>query len=284
VKDKTFAFCLFTFSFKMSSIAFLGAGAMGAALMRGLLKAQVYAPQEIRAFDVDAARVQALADELGLVACASPATLCEGADVIVAAVKPQVMLKALEPLRDTVTSQQLLISIAPGLSTSQLEACFSQAVPVLRVMPNTPCLVGQGAAAIARGAHATDEHRALGHKIFAAVGLAVDVEEKLLDAVTGLSGSGPAYVYVFIEALSDAGVRMGLARDAATRLAAQTVLGAAQMVLETGTHPGALKDQVTSPGGTTIAGLHELERHALRGAVMDAVQAATNRARELSGN
>ena len=267
----------------MSKIAFLGAGAMGTALMRGLIAAQVYAPADIIAYDVDAARVAALTSELSITGADSPAATVQGADVVVAAIKPQVMFEALAPLRDTLTSQHTLISIAPGISTAQLEAAFSQPVPVLRVMPNTPSLVGQGASAIARGAHAKDEHRALAHRIFAAVGLAVDVDEKLLDAVTGLSGSGPAYVYIFIEALSDAGVRVGLPRDVATRLAAQTVLGAAQMVLETGTHPGALKDQVTSPGGTTIAGLHELERHGLRGAVMDAVEAATERARALSG-
>ncbi|MDF2440929.1 MAG: pyrroline-5-carboxylate reductase, partial [Abditibacteriota bacterium] len=150
------------------------------------------------------------------------------------------------------------------------------------VMPNTPALVGAAASAICLGRFANQTHRAQAHRIFDAVGLAVDVEEKLLDAVTGLSGSGPAYVYVFIEALSDAGVRAGLPRDVATRLAAQTVLGSARMVLETGTHPGVLKDMVTSPGGTTIAGLHALEQNAFRGAVIDAVQAATQRSKELS--
>ncbi len=264
-------------------IAFLGAGAMGTALMRGLIAAQVYAPAEITAYDVNVARARELADELGINAAESPAAAAQGADVLLAAVKPQVMFEALAPLRDTLTPSHTLISIAPGISTAQLEAAFSQPVPVLRVMPNTPSLVGMGASAMASGAHANDEHRVLGKRIFSAVGLAVDVDEKLLDAVTGLSGSGPAYVYIFIEALSDAGVRVGLPRNVATRLAAQTVLGAAQMVLETGAHPGALKDQVTSPGGTTIAGLHELERHGLRGAVMDAVQAATERARALSG-
>lgn len=265
------------------NIAFLGAGAMGAALMRGLIAANVYKPKNIIAYDVETARAQALAGELGCKAATSAEDACRDADVVLAAIKPQIMLAALRPLRDIIGPQHTLISIAPGLSTSQLEVCFSAPVPVLRVMPNTPALVGQGAAAICRGVHATEEHQALGRRIFGAVGLAVDVEEKLLDAVTGLSGSGPAYVYLFIEALSDAGVRMGLSREAATRLAAQTVLGAAQMVLETGQHPGFLKDQVTSPGGTTIAGLHELERHAVRGAVMDAVQAATRRAQELSG-
>lgn len=256
---------------------------MGAALMRGLIAAKVYAPQDIIAYDVDGARVQVLAEELGLQAASSPENACAGADVILAAIKPQIMMSALKPLREVLGPQNTLISIAPGITTAQLEVSFARPVPVLRVMPNTPCLVGEGAAAICGGVHATGEHMALGRRIFGAVGLAVEVEEKMLDAVTGLSGSGPAYIYLVIEALSDAGVRMGLPREASTRLAAQTALGAAKMVLQTGQHPGALKDQVTSPGGTTIAGLHQLEKHGVRGALIDTVQAATERARELGG-
>ena len=181
------------------------------------------------------------------------------------------------------TPEQTLVSIAAGVTTQQLESYFETDVPCVRVMPNTPALIGQAAAAIALGAHADAEHAKLAHRIFDVMGLAIDVPEKLLDAVTGLSGSGPAYVYVFIEALSDAGVKMGLPRDVATQLAAQTVAGAAQMVLQTGKHPGVLKDMVTSPGGTTIAGLHALEDGAFRGVVIDAVEAATERSRELGG-
>jgi pyrroline-5-carboxylate reductase len=206
----------------------------------------------------------------------------EGAAVIVLAVKPQVLTSALQPLREGIGPSQMVLSIAAGVSTARIEECFAKDIPVVRVMPNTPALVGAAASAICLGRFANQTHRAQAHRIFDAVGLAVDVEEKLLDAVTGLSGSGPAYVYVFIEALSDAGVRAGLPRDVATRLAAQTVLGSARMVLETGTHPGVLKDMVTSPGGTTIAGLHALEQNAFRGAVIDAVQAATQRSKELS--
>lgn len=264
------------------SLAFLGAGAMGEALMRGLIAAGVYAPGEIVAYDADSTRTQSVSQLLGVRTVASPADLMEGAAVIVLAVKPQVLTSALQPLREGIGPSQMVLSIAAGVSTARIEECFAKDIPVVRVMPNTPALVGAAASAICLGRFANQTHRAQAHRIFDAVGLAVDVEEKLLDAVTGLSGSGPAYVYVFIEALSDAGVRAGLPRDVATRLAAQTVLGSARMVLETGTHPGVLKDMVTSPGGTTIAGLHALEQNAFRGAVIDAVQAATQRSKELS--
>ncbi|HVF10551.1 MAG TPA: pyrroline-5-carboxylate reductase [Abditibacteriaceae bacterium] len=267
----------------MSRIAILGAGAMGEALMRGLISAAVYAPTDIAVFDVDTARLSVIASELGVVATSDASAAAREAEVILVAIKPQVMTPALQPLREVLTPEQTLVSIAAGVTTVQLESHFTQPVPCVRVMPNTPCLVGQAASAICLGKHADARHRVVAHRIFDAVGLAVDVEEKLIDAVTGLSGSGPAYVYVFIEALSDGGVKMGLPRDVATRLAAQTVLGAAQMVLQTEKHPGALKDQVTSPGGTTIAGLHALESNGFRGTVMDAVEASARRAREMSG-
>lgn len=290
----------------MSTIAFLGAGAMGEALMRGLIEARVYAPREIVAFDVAAQRLQEIASALGVRVAASGEEACRYADVVLLAVKPQAVASTLEPLsatlgapqpkkklkpsetqaretqaRGTNKGDQTLISIAAGVSTQRLESFFTHAVPCVRVMPNTPCLVGEAASAICAGAHANEKHIAQAHRIFDAVGIAFDVPETMLDAVTGLSGSGPAYVYLFIEALSDAGVKMGLPRAIATRLAAQTVRGSAQMILETKQHPGALKDAVSSPGGTTIAGLHALENGAFRGVVMNAVEAATKRSREL---
>ena len=265
----------------MSTLAFLGAGAMGEALARGLLAAGTYAPQDLIFFDVDQARVKQLAAATGARWAASTAEAAEGAAAVLLAVKPQVVEKALEPVRASFTPAQTLISIAAGVTTARLEACFDAAVPVVRVMPNTPALVGAAATAICLGRAANESHRAQARRIFEAVGLAVDTEEKLLDAVTGLSGSGPAYVFAFIESLADGGVRAGLPRDVAQRLAAQTVLGSARMVLETGEHPGVLKDRVASPGGTTIAGLHALEQGGFRGVVMDAVVAATERAREL---
>lgn len=267
----------------MSTITFLGAGgAMGGALIRGLLAAGAYEASQITAYDVDTPRLQAIVDQTGVNGANDAVAAARDADVILVAIKPQDVAKALEPLKSSMTPQQTVVSIALGVTTGQLESYFDQPVPCVRVMPNTPCLVGQGATAICLGKNAGDEHRQIAHRIFDAVGLAVDVDEKLIDAVTGLSGSGPAYVYLFIEALSDAGVKMGLARAVATKLAAQTVLGGAQMVLETGQHPGALKDMVTSPGGSTIAAIHSLEQNAFRGAVMDAVEAATERAREMS--
>lgn len=264
----------------MAKIAFLGAGAMGTALLRGLLRAGVYAPSDIGVFDVDAPRVLALADELGVQAHSDIAAFSDY-DTILLAVKPQIVESALAPLRASLSAKNTVISIAAGVSLSQLEACFDADIPCVRVMPNTPCLVGQAASAIALGKHAGEAQRVLAHRVFDVVGLALDVPETQLDAVTGLSGSGPAYVYLFIEAMSDAGVEMGLPRDVATQLAAQTVLGSAQMVLETKQHPGALKDMVTSPGGTTIAAIHALENRAFRATVMDAVVAATKRSKEL---
>jgi pyrroline-5-carboxylate reductase len=265
----------------MKTLAFLGAGAMGEAIARGLLKAGAYKPDEIVLVGVNAERVQKLADSLGTHGSTNALEATKDAQVILVAVKPQVIEKALAPLRDAISPQQTVISVAAGISTARLEACFSQPVPIVRVMPNTPALVGAGASGICGGAYAQPENIALAKKIFEAVGLAIETEEKLIDAVTGLSGSGPAYVFLFIEALADGGVRAGLKRDVALKLAAQTVMGAAQLLLETGEHPGVLKDRVTSPGGTTIAAIHALEKGGFRGTVMDAVMASANRAKEM---
>lgn len=268
----------------MPTLAFLGAGAMGEALMRGLLAAHVYAPHEIVAFDPDAARLQTLSDELGIRVAASAEEVARGADAILLAVKPQILDKALAPLERVLDVSQTVISIAAGISLARLQALFAAQIPLVRVMPNTPCLVGAAASAVSLGEFSGAAQRELAHRVFGAVGLVVDVPETSMDAVTGLSGSGPAYVYVFIEALSDAGVQMGLPRAVAKQLAAQTVLGAAKMALESGQHTGELKDMVTSPGGTTIAGLAALEKRAFRGTVMEAVGAATQRSREMSGS
>jgi pyrroline-5-carboxylate reductase len=194
------------------------------------------------------------------------------------------MGKLLTEIRPAVGTQHLVVSIAAGITLRQLAEGLGSEQRLVRVMPNTPCLLGASASGFSPGEAATAEDAALVQRLLDAVGRAFRLPEHLLDAVTGLSGSGPAFVYVMIEALSDGGVRVGLPRDVATALAAQTVLGAARMVLETGTHPGALKDMVASPGGTTIAGLHALERGGVRGALMDAVEAATLRATELGNN
>ena len=187
----------------------------------------------------------------------------------------------LNEIKPAFTGKHLLVSIAAGVTLNKLEAGLPMKSRVIRVMPNTPALVGAAASGYALGTHATPEDGELAQQLLSAVGVAFSVKESLLDAVTGLSGSGPAYVFQIIEALSDGGVASGLPRDVATQLAAQTLLGAAKMVLETGQHPGALKDMVTSPGGTTIDGLHELEKGRVRAALMNAVRAATNKSKEL---
>ena len=203
------------------------------------------------------------------------------ATVLILAVKPHQVAGVLEEIRGSFTKKHLLISIAAGVTLAKLEAGLGAGARAIRVMPNTPALVGASASAFASGKSALPEDAALVQKLLSIVGLAFAVAEPLLDAVTGLSGSGPAYAYLFIEALSDGGVAAGLPREMATQLAAQTVLGAAKMVLETGQHPGQLKDMVTSPGGTTIDGLHELEKGKFRGTVMSAVRAASDKARKL---
>jgi pyrroline-5-carboxylate reductase len=261
-------------------LAVIGAGNMAEALVRGVLRAGLLAPGAIAASDVVPERLRLFRDQFGIATDTDNAAIAAKADLVLLAVKPQVMGQVLQGLAPAVEGQ-LLISIAAGVPTHYIEARFPRAVRVVRVMPNTPALVLEGASALCAGSHATSEDLATARAIFEAVGRAVVLEESGLDAVTGLSGSGPAYVFVIIETLADAGVRVGLSRDVAQLLAAQTVLGSARMVLETGKHPAALKDMVTSPGGTTIAGLHALESGALRAALLDAVRAATERSREL---
>ena len=262
-------------------VGFIGAGQMATALAKGFLAAQTLTAEAIVAYDVIPAAGERFSQQTGARLVSSNREVAANAGVLFLAVKPQQMSQVLTELRDAITPDHLIISIAAGVSLHALTAGLGADARLIRVMPNTPCLVGAGASAFSRGVNARDADSELVKRLLSNVGLAVEVPEKLLDAVTGLSGSGPAYVYQIIESLSDGGVRMGLPRDVATKLAAQTVLGAAQMVLTTGQHPGALKDAVTSPGGTTIAGLHALERGALRGTLMNAVEAATLRSREL---
>jgi len=273
--------CYKTFMATPLKIGFLGAGKMAAALACGFIRGELASPREIIAGDpVDAARKQ-FADRVGAKTVTANAEVAKFAQVLILATKPDQVAGALSEIRSLFTEKHLLISIAAGVTLAKLEAALSAGARVIRVMPNTPALVGAGASAFALGKSATPADSELAKKLLSAVGLAIQVKEPLLDAVTGLSGSGPAYVYQFIEALSDGGVAAGLPRDVATQLAAQTVLGGAKMVLETGQHPGALKDQVTSPGGTTIEGLHELEKGKLRAAVMSAVRAATEKSKKL---
>jgi len=263
------------------AIGFLGAGQMATALARGWAAAGLLDPARSLASDPYAAARDRFTSATGVRAVAGNAEVAAGADLLVLAVKPQTMAAVLAEVRPVVSPRHLVVSIAAGVTLGQLAAGLGGDARLVRVMPNTPCLVGASAAGFAAGPAATPADTALVARLFGAVGKAVAVPEPLLDAVTGLSGSGPAFVYVLIEALADGGVRAGLPRDVALTLAAQTVLGAAKMVLDTGTHPAALKDAVASPGGTTIAGLHALERAGFRAAAMDAVDAAARRATEL---
>jgi pyrroline-5-carboxylate reductase len=264
-------------------IGFLGAGKMATALARGWISAGLLTPGGCRASDPVAAAREAFATETGGTAGASNSDVVEASDVLLLAVKPQNMAEVLADIGPVVGPRHLIVSIAAGVTLGRLAAALGNDRRLVRVMPNTPCLVGASASAYALGDAVTPDDIALVERLLNVVGIAFRLPEHLLDAVTGLSGSGPAFVYAVIEALSDGGVRVGLPREVAAALAAQTVLGAARMVLETGLHTGVLKDQVASPGGTTIAGLHALERGGLRAALMDAVEAATKRSQELGG-
>lgn len=263
------------------AVGFVGAGQMATALAAGWARAGLLDAGRSAATDpYPAARVK-FTEATGLPVHPELGPPLAAADVLVLAVKPQVVGLALGQLRPLLQPRHLVVSIAAGVTLKALADGLGHDTRLARVMPNTPCLVGASASGYAVGPAATPEDAAVVGKLFGAVGTAFAVPEHLLDAVTGLSGSGPAFVYVAIEALADGGVRAGLPRDVAQALAAQTVLGSAKMVLETGTHPAALKDAVASPGGTTIAGLHALERAGFRAALMDAVTAAADRAREL---
>ncbi len=262
-------------------IGFLGAGRMATALAQSWLRAGLLQPTTCRASDPSEPARIAFGKETGCPVDRDNLAVVAASTVVVIAVKPQSMQSLLEEIRAVVTPSHLIVSIAAGFTVRQLQQGLGGHARLIRVMPNTPCLVGAGASAFAAAGAATEEDIELVDRLMNAVGRAFRVGEAQLDAVTGLSGSGPAFVYLMIEALSDGGVRVGLPREVATALAAQTVLGAAKMVLETNSHPGMLKDMVASPGGTTIAGLHALERGGVRGALMDAVEAATRRSTEL---
>ncbi len=266
------------------TIGFLGAGKMGAALAKGFINAGLVAANQIIANDPVTAARTAFKKEVGAKLANSNAEVVKFAKVLVLAVKPDQVGTVLTEVRKDFTREHLLISIAAGVPLSKLEAGLPDKARVIRVMPNTPALVGSSATAYALGHSVKPEDAKLAQKLFSAVGIAFQLKESLLDAVTGLSGSGPAYVYLVIEGLSDGGVAAGLPRDVATKLAAQTVMGAAKMVLETGQHPGVLKDMVTSPGGTTIEGLHELEKGKVRGTFINAVRAATEKSKKLGQN
>jgi pyrroline-5-carboxylate reductase len=265
----------------LQNIGFLGTGKMATALAKGWLSARLAIPERTRGSDPAAAARTAFHKETGAAVFEDNPAVVARSDVLILAVKPQNLAALLAEVRPAVTTKHLLISIAAGVTLRQITEALGTDRRLIRVMPNTPCLVGASASAYAAAETATPDDIKLVDHLLNAVGKAFPLPEKLLDAVTGLSGSGPAFVFAVIEALSDGGVHMGLPREIATALAAQTVFGSAKMLLDTGMHPGVLKDQVASPGGTTIAGLHALERGGLRAALMDAVEAATRRSVEL---
>lgn len=264
-------------------IAFLGGGNMAEALIKGMLSADVAAADQMIVSDVSSSRLTYLKSKYRLSITARNSDAVREADVVLLCVKPQMIGEVLAEIAQLAHASKLVITIAAGTPIARIEHALSGKPRVIRVMPNTPALVLSGASGIAPGKTATDADKALAEEIFGAVGRVVLVEEKLMDAVTGLSGSGPAYVFTFIEALADGGVKVGLPRAVAMELAVQTVLGSARMVLETREHPARLRDMVTSPGGTTIAGLHELEKGKFRAVLMSAVEAATRRSWELGG-
>ncbi len=262
-------------------LGLIGCGKMGSALLEGVIKANLVQPSDVFICDAyPAAAVALKSNHPALHVCLQPAEVGVKAEVVILAVKPKDMQPLLESFAGN--SASLFISIAAGITLTQMESWLGAQMRIIRVMPNTPAQIGRGYSAFARSSGASDADAETARVIFSAVGLADEVAENLLDAITGLSGSGPAYIFTIIEALADGGVLMGLPRAAALRAAAQTVAGAAQMVIETSQHPGALRDAVTSPGGTTIAGLEQLEAHGLRNALIQAVRKATERSKSLA--
>jgi len=266
---------------KGRSVGFVGAGNMGEALIKGLLAANLVPAEAIHATDVRLERLKELNRQYGIQVSSDNAELMRHADIVILAVKPQIMDAVLTEIAPAVTRRKLLISIAAGVSTAKIRAVLHKDARLIRVMPNTPALVLQGVTAVAKAEGLEADDLETAGEIFSAVGRVVVLGEELMDAVTGLSGSGPAYIAVVIESLADGGVRMGLDRITAMTLATQTVLGTATLLRETGLHPGAVKDMVCSPGGTSIAGIAALEEGGIRTTFIKAVERATQRSREL---
>jgi pyrroline-5-carboxylate reductase len=261
-------------------IGFIGAGNMAEAMIRGLLRGSVFAADRVIASAPREERVRELAQTYGIGATTSNRDAA-AARIVVLSVKPQILGRVLDEVAETLDREALVISIAAGVPVEAIQSRLAAGTRVVRAMPNTPALVDAAATAIAGGEHARESDLAEAKRIFDAVGITVVVDESQLDAITGLSGSGPAYVFLILEALSDAGVKVGLSRRTSQLLAAQTLLGSAKLLLETNEHPGKLKDMVTSPGGTAITGLHTLEHGGVRTTLINAVEAATRRSREL---
>jgi pyrroline-5-carboxylate reductase len=254
---------------------------MGEALIHGLLYGHLCRPEQVFCSDVRPERLKAIREKYGVKSTSHNVEVVKQSDIVILAVKPQIMKQVVEEIAKYLDLSKLIISIAAGVPLDAIEACARKDLKLIRVMPNICVSVRDGVSAIAAGKHATKDDLMMAKTIFDSVGKSLFIEEYLLDAVTGLSGSGPAYIFLIVDAMADAGVKVGLSRDDALILASQTVLGAAKMLIETGEHPGNLKDMVTSPGGTAIAGLHTLEEGGLRTTLINAVEVATQRARVL---
>lgn len=272
--------------FKSKKLVFIGAGNMAEALVRGILKRGdlTIEKNNLLVTDVDLKRLRVFNEELGIKGLSDNKEGIREADIIVLSIKPQMMVNVLTEISDILNPAQKIISIAAGITTTFIESKLSIKIPVIRVMPNTPALVGHGIAGICKGKYAQDEDLELATVIFEAVGKVVVVKENLMDAVTALSGCGPAYIFTLVEVLTDAGVSLGLTRDISLTLTIETVEGAIKMLKETNQHPAVLRDKVTSPGGATIAALNVLEEKGIRTAFIQAVMTAANRSKELSLN
>ena len=265
------------------TVAVIGAGNIGRSLIGGMIRSDLIDPGRVIATRRTASALEAMADEFGgLRTTTDNVAAVREATTVLLTIKPQSRAEVVTEIRDHLSRTALVISVLAGITTERLQVAFGQDQPVVRAMPNTPALVDEGATAITPGTYAGDEHLRVARVIFEAVGQGVETREALMDAVTGLSGSGPAYVYMFIEALTDAGVKQGLSRDVAATLAAQTVYGAAKLAIETGKHPAILRDEVTTPGGTAIAAVSELESRGLRTTIINAVATATDRSQALN--
>ncbi len=264
-------------------IGFIGGGNMAEAMIKGLLSGS-FPAAKIMASEPSDIRREHLVEAFGIELAENNLALMEACDIVVLSIKPQIVVEVLEEVAGAYSNDKLIISILAGVTTASIEKFFQGAPRIVRVMPNTPALVGEAASAICRGHYASQEDLAVVKQLFESVGIVQLIDERQMDAATGLSGSGPAYIYTVIEALADGGVREGLRRDVAHALAVQTVVGAALMVRETGEHPAILRDQVCSPGGTAIAGVSTLEKHGLRTTLMEAVTTSAARSRELGGS
>jgi pyrroline-5-carboxylate reductase len=267
---------------KGNSIAVIGAGHMAGALIGGMVRSKLVPAKSITATRRDPEALAHLQKKWGVRVSTDNRKAVAGADIVILAVKPQMAKKVLAELAGSVTKDQLVISVMAGVTTASINKALNCDCPVVRAMPNTPCLVDAGATAVAAGQYAGEKDLKRAEAVFGSVGLVASLPESALDAVTGLSGSGPVYIYMVIEAMIDGGVKMGIPRAVAAKLAAQTVFGAAKLVLETGKHPALLKDEVTTPGGTAINAIHVLESKGLRSVLIDAITAATNRSAELA--